>query len=235
MKTTDPLPRASFRQERNRKAARQSRKKKKQQVSDMETRIQQLEAEISQLRSARAPVTRRQIAAVRKQHTDQLQALVRRPDASDAEASAVIGFIERVSSGSLGALTNQQLTILLELLEPFPYMKFLMWGIGCNETFFTPDAQGQPQGLFALLQRELGLTNEQANKIKQMRGAMKEQVNSYMRLLERMKELQDEAKRCTHASLHACLSLTIISLFPLLLLADTSLSTMRISPSCAER
>lgn len=74
-------------------------------------------------------------------------------------------------------------------------MKFLMWGIGCSESFFTPDANGQPQGLWALLQKELNLTPEQQERIKGMREGMKAQVRSYMLLLDSLKKLQDDVRQ----------------------------------------
>lgn len=127
-------------------------------------------------------------------YASQLRELLAKEGATDSAAMQVLANILRIAAG-VGPAVDHHLTSLLELLEPFPYTKFLMWGIGCSESFFTPDAQGRPQGLFALLQKELQLSPEQEEKIKGMREGMKAQVRTYMLLLESLKKLQDDIRQ----------------------------------------
>lgn len=186
---------ASSRQERNREAARQCRKRKKKQTAEMEARIQQLEQELAQTRAQLKVPTRAQISSGRNFHLTQLRQLMSSDNATDGAAAQVLLNILRVSANAIGPTLEHHVSALSELMEPFPYMKFLMWGIGCSDSFFTPDAHGRPQGLFGLLLKELKMTAEQGEKIRLMRDSFKNQARVYMLMLDSLKKLQDELRQ----------------------------------------
>lgn len=161
----------------------------------MEARIQQLESELAAARNQPKVLTRAQISGGRSFHLTQLRQLMNSDNATDSAAAQVLLNILRVSANAIGPVLEHHVTALSEVMEPFPYMKFLLWGVGCSDTFFTPDAQGRPQGLYALLLKELRMTPEQGDKIRQMRDSFKIQARIYMVMLDTLKKLQDELRQ----------------------------------------
>eukprot|EP00742_Colponemidia_sp_Colp-10_P001232 GILJ01001325.1.p1 GENE.GILJ01001325.1~~GILJ01001325.1.p1 ORF type:complete len:393 (+),score=76.09 GILJ01001325.1:54-1232(+) len=191
------------RMERNRENSRESRKRQKAYVQGLEEKIQKLEAENAFLRlqmqqmtsSNKVSWSERELED-KKSSMHRMVNIIKNPPSDKELAEMADKFVDRFSS--YGPDRKSQALYhfdqLRALVDPTGSEKIVIWGMQQSDAFFD-ETNMSSSGIYGLISKDIGITEDQKNKLKKrrphMRAAMQDFSVSYQMLTEMHKRLSN--------------------------------------------
>nr|CCA19477.1 conserved hypothetical protein [Albugo laibachii Nc14] len=200
----DPLVQNLIRKqklERNRESARESRRRKREHIIGVEKRCRQLERENMELRSQlhAGKEAMKQEEREKNRVCEELEKMIQRGASEKELAEKIDNFKEQYSDyghGRRSALCYH-LHQIERLLLPTQVTKMCIWALRQDDSFWQDEED--ETSLPVILAKELGLTDDQKNRIQQQRGSISKICENLKRALALLDDLktQIETKNST--------------------------------------
>lgn len=189
-------------------SARESRRRKKEYIHSLQQKVRDLEAELAELKKRTTPYTKEQLIEEKKRIVDRLQQLLKEremmpkgrkralgEDSATAEIVGCLREIRKLGTDDVWLMMQHHFSKIHELLIPFPFVKFILWGLDQRDDFFEADASGKLQGVWGLLVQQLGFTEEQQQQLISMRSACATQRKEITGLVSNLKSLNEKIRK----------------------------------------
>eukprot|EP01102_Stenamoeba_stenopodia_P006489 TRINITY_DN1781_c0_g1_i2.p1 TRINITY_DN1781_c0_g1~~TRINITY_DN1781_c0_g1_i2.p1 ORF type:complete len:331 (+),score=75.14 TRINITY_DN1781_c0_g1_i2:355-1347(+) len=169
--------------EKNRESARESRRRKKEYIKSLEEKVAKLQTELQELRDRFEVYSQQAFNETIDEKTTQLEELLKRPPQKKNEEELVqsITTIQNLHTEQLKSTLGHYLEKAEQMMQPFPFAKFILWGLDHDDAWFEAD-RVSGGGLWSAIIRELEISDEQQQQLFLLRPSSVKLKEEFLRL-----------------------------------------------------